>query len=125
MQETIGELEQDKKNKVRTIQDLMEQNMRLNRTLYSPKSPPNSYRPGNERLQNQYCLTHDCYTPTEFALFGVGICIAGKIIFKIYDVKTEKISRFLFYFQVFWQVSSSWPMYAINAFPKTNYTNTH
>ena len=90
MQETIGELEQDKKNKVRTIQDLMEQNMRLNRTLYSPKSPPNSYRPGNERLQNQYCLTHDCYTPTEFALFGVGICIAGTIIFKIYDVKTEK-----------------------------------
>jgi len=77
LQETIGELEQDKKNKVRTIQDLMEQNMRLNRTLYSPKSPPNSYRPGNERLQNQYCLTHDCYTPTEFALFGVGICIAG------------------------------------------------
>ena len=37
LQETIGELEQDKKNKVRTIQDLMEQNMRLNRTLYSPK----------------------------------------------------------------------------------------
>ena len=109
MQETIGELEQDKKNKVRTIQDLMEQNMRLNRTLYSPKSPPNSYRPGNERLQNQYCLTHDCYTPTEFALFGVGICIAGTIIFKIFDMKTmktekklEKFHFFLFKFEVYY-----------------------
>ena len=78
MNSKINKLEQDKRNKVKTIQDLMEQNMRLNRTLFSPKTPP-SYRPGNERLQNQYCLTHDCYTPTEFALFGVGICIAGKI----------------------------------------------
>ena len=31
-------------------------------------------------LQNQYCLTHSCYTPTEFALFGVGILILGVLL---------------------------------------------
>ena len=31
-------------------------------------------------LQNQYCMQNDCYTPTEFALFGIGICIAGILI---------------------------------------------
>ena len=25
-------------------------------------------------------MQNDCYTPTEFALFGIGICIAGILI---------------------------------------------
>merc|ERR1719429_313876 len=53
--------------------------MRLNRTLFNPRSNTER-RPGPDRLQNQYCLSHECYTPTEFALFGVGICIAGVLL---------------------------------------------
>ena len=28
----------------------------------------------------RYCLTSRCYTPTEFALFGIGICVLGILI---------------------------------------------
>ena len=31
-------------------------------------------------LQNQYCWSNKCYTPTEFALFGIGICVLGILI---------------------------------------------
>ena len=31
-------------------------------------------------FQNQYCWSNKCYTPTEFALFGIGICVLGILI---------------------------------------------
>ena len=31
-------------------------------------------------MQNQYCWSNKCYTPTEFALFGIGICVLGILI---------------------------------------------
>ena len=88
LQEKIGELEKDKRHKVRTITDLMELNMRLNQTLYG-RTSSSMPRPRNEGLQNQYCLTHDCYTPTEFALFGVGICIAGKSLLHLVQFSNQ------------------------------------
>ena len=33
-----------------------------------------------EQLTNNYCMTSRCYTPTEFGLFGVGICILGIMV---------------------------------------------
>ena len=82
LQNDIRDLKSDKRNKIRTIQDLMERNIRLNTTLHefgitlSPQPRPN-YSAG---LTNQYCLTSRCYTPTEFGFFGVGVCILGIII---------------------------------------------
>ena len=35
---------------------------------------------GYESPGKKYCLTNDCYTPTEFILFGLGICILGVMI---------------------------------------------
>ena len=79
LQDRISNMEQDKSNKIKTIQDLLEKNLRLNQSLqglqYSGSTA--SVPGGPASLSNQYCLSHECYPPTEFALFGVGICIAG------------------------------------------------
>ncbi len=82
LQDKISDLESDKTNNIRTIQTLMEEKMRLNETIqrhgmYKYSATTNR---GPASLQNQYCLINNCYTPTEFALFGVGICILGILI---------------------------------------------
>ena len=79
LQNDIRDLQSDKRNKIRTIQALMESNIRLNNTLHelginlAPSTGPN-YQAG---LTNEYCLTSRCYTPTEFGFFGVGVCVLG------------------------------------------------
>ena len=80
LQDQIYELRQDQENKVHTIHRLLEENLKLNSSLRGMQFIPTSSRNGPASLQNQYCLTHNCYTPTEFALFGVGICIGGILI---------------------------------------------
>lgn len=80
LQNEIDDLKQDAHNKVQTIHRLMEENLKLNSSLKGLQYVPSTSRHGPASLQNQYCLTHECYTPTEFALFGVGICIAGILI---------------------------------------------
>ena len=84
LQEKIEDLETDKNNRIKTIQKIMEENIRLNHSLYRQsqgRSITTSNPGGAASLQNQYCLSHECYTPTEFALFGLGICIAGMMEF--------------------------------------------
>ena len=85
LQNDIRDLRSDKQHRIRTIQRLMEKNIRLNHTLFelgvsgSPEgrlTQPN-YQSG---LTNEYCLTSKCYTPTEFGFFGVGVCILGIIV---------------------------------------------
>ena len=49
----------------------------LSKLIYKPST---RQRAKAGSLQNQYCMQNDCYTPTEFALFGIGICIAGILI---------------------------------------------
>ena len=87
LQNDIRDLKSDKQYRIRTIQRLMERNVRLNNTLHelgitmSPQghiTQPN-YQSG---LTNEYCLTSKCYTPTEFGFFGVGVCVLGIIIGK-------------------------------------------
>ena len=80
LQNTIYNLEKDKQHKIMEIHDLMEQNILMNRTLNEvglnlPRPTLRSVGPAK-----QYCLTNECYTPTEFSLFGVGICILGIMI---------------------------------------------
>ena len=83
LQNDIQDLRSDKKNRIRTIQALMESNIRLNQTLHElgiTLSPPTPNYPAG--LTNQYCLTSRCYTPTEFGFFGVGVCVLGMMIGK-------------------------------------------
>lgn len=78
----IDTLKQDGQNKVNTIQQLLEENLKLNASLRGLQFIPSTRtnRGKASSLQNQYCMQNDCYTPTEFALFGIGICIAGILI---------------------------------------------
>jgi hypothetical protein len=58
----------------------LEENIRLNRTLVrsgiATPAPPSF--PGS--LHNQYCLANKCFSPTEFALFGIGILVVGALV---------------------------------------------
>ena len=80
LQDRIADLRDDKQYRIRTIQKLMEENVLLNRSLSAAgvRIPEKKAMP--EHLTNSYCLTSRCYTPTEFGLFGVGICILGIMI---------------------------------------------
>ena len=80
LQDHIADLREDKQYKIRTIQQLMEKNVILNRSLAAAgvRIPEKKALP--EHLTNNYCMTSRCYTPTEFGLFGVGICILGIMI---------------------------------------------
>ena len=58
----------------------METNLMLNQTLAERGIVPTSPTSYQSSYQNQYCLNHPCYTPTEFGLYGVCIGIAGIFI---------------------------------------------
>ncbi|XP_040563480.1 uncharacterized protein [Lepeophtheirus salmonis] len=80
LQIEIESLTKEKHKKIQTIFTLKERNRKLEvevskKQLATP--PPNIYP---SSLHNRYCISHKCYTPTEFALFGLGICILGIMI---------------------------------------------
>ena len=80
LQNDIRDLQSDKKNKIRTIEALMESNIRLNNTLHelginlAPSTGP-IYQAG---LANEYCRISRCYRPTEIGFFGVWVCVLGQ-----------------------------------------------
>ena len=80
LQDEINNLRGEKRQKISQIQDLLEENERLNRTLLRAglTTPPPTLYPAS--LQNRYCLSNKCYTPTEFALFGIGILVLGVLV---------------------------------------------
>ena len=88
LQDKIEGLETDK-NKIK------EENIRLKLEL-SQQNQETLNPGGAASLQNKYCLFHKCYAPMEFALYGLGICIAGmylffeKILFN-FSIHTEEI----------------------------------
>lgn len=68
--------EQDKKN---IIQDLIEQRNELQKvlTMHGLTTPP----PNSERQKGStYCSVNKCYTPTEFAMFGLGAIVMGTML---------------------------------------------
>lgn len=81
LQNYIDDLEVDKENKINTIRNLMEQTYVMNQTLkemgWAPELQTSKWQGATS---NPYCQTSRCYTPTEFGLFGVGICILGIMI---------------------------------------------
>ena len=62
------------------LQDLLEDNLVLNQTVMRNglTTPAPTLYPAS--LQNKYCWSNKCYTPTEFALFGIGILVLGILI---------------------------------------------
>ncbi len=80
LQNNVEDLENYKMQQAARIQHLMESNSQLKRTiqLEGLTTPPPTLYPAS--LQNQYCWSNKCYTPTEFALFGIGICVLGILI---------------------------------------------
>lgn len=83
LQNDIQELEMQKSNNLAQIASLTSDKIALNRTLheYGVKLRPRQGGQGAyESPAKKYCLTNDCYTPTEFILFGLGICILGVMI---------------------------------------------
>jgi len=68
--------EQDKKN---IIQDLIEQRNELQKIVnlhgLTTPSPRSEAQDGSE-----YCYINKCYTPTEFALFGIGTIVMGVML---------------------------------------------
>jgi GTP-binding protein EngB required for normal cell division len=68
--------EQDKKN---IIQDLIEQRNELQKVLnmhgLTTPSPHSERQDGSS-----YCAMNKCYTPTEFAMFGIGAIVMGTML---------------------------------------------
>eukprot|EP00092_Neocalanus_flemingeri_P104061 GFUD01133238.1.p1 GENE.GFUD01133238.1~~GFUD01133238.1.p1 ORF type:complete len:396 (-),score=115.90 GFUD01133238.1:114-1301(-) len=73
LQNTIDNLVEDEQEKEEMIQGLIEQRNQLEKTL-------SQYSPTPEEQQQRdptLCSRNKCYTPTEFALFGVGAIVMG------------------------------------------------
>jgi len=68
--------EQDKKN---TIQVLIEERNELQRVLnmHGLTTPPPNFE---KREGSTYCAMNKCYTPTEFAMFGIGAIVMGTML---------------------------------------------
>merc|ERR1719450_1112559 len=76
LQNNIAHLVDEEKVKDRTISELTQIKDQLERSLnqYEMTSTPQPL------LQYSYCSRNKCYTPTEFALFGIGASIVGIIL---------------------------------------------
>jgi len=75
----VKDLHLEQQNKIKIITNLLEEVHRLNRTLeragITTMSPQQEPREGLE-----YCALNRCYTPTEFALFGIGAIVMGVML---------------------------------------------
>ena len=84
LQDRISDLNNDKQYRIRTIQSMMEENIRLNLSLSGCKKVMESESNGlKQKSPEDYDLVARCYTPTEFGVFlglGVGISITCIII---------------------------------------------
>ena len=83
----------------RTIQALLEANRLLNQTLIDQGVPPVSPNSRSASQLNNHCLTNACYTPTEFALYGVCIGIAG-IFIAVFVVSKFLLSNLTIFIEV-------------------------
>jgi len=79
MQLHIDSLVQEERANKNQIQKLLETKYQLENVIKTNKLT--TPRPQSERQEgSQYCAVNKCYTPTEFALFGVGAIIMGCMV---------------------------------------------
>jgi len=80
MQNHIDRLKKETDERTNIIQNLIEEREELKRqiVLHGVVTEPPQKQPRNGG--NLFCLNNRCYTPTEFALFGVGAIVLGIMI---------------------------------------------
>jgi len=79
MQNRIDKLQNEEQKNKNEIQELLEKKNELQGIvdLHHLTTP----KPKQERQNgNKYCVDNKCYTPTEFALFGIGAIIMGSMV---------------------------------------------
>lgn len=79
LHQDVKKLNLEQEQKLKIITNLLEEVHRLNQTLeragITTMSPHQEPREGLE-----YCALNRCYTPTEFALFGIGAIVMGIMV---------------------------------------------
>jgi len=79
MQKDIEKLENTTQERTMIIQNLLNENNRLEQELKTKNSP--TPPPHNDRQSGSvFCTANRCYTPTEFALFGLGAVVLGIMV---------------------------------------------
>ena len=99
LQDRISDLNNDKQYRIRTIQSMLEENIRLNISLSGCKKVMESENNGkNQKSHRGYNLYVRCYTQTEFGVFlglGVGVSILfviiGAVVFA--SIKSQCLSK--------------------------------
>jgi len=76
LQNNIDALEEEEEGKQKLIETLLQQREQLQRDLSQYQKPP----PNLEPQISSFCSTNKCYTPTEFALFGLGTVVLGVLL---------------------------------------------
>jgi len=79
LQNALDDLKREEESKKAVIENLSEENYRLSETL--KQYGLTTQAPEPEKLAgSEYCSRNRCYTPTEFALFGVGTVVMGMMV---------------------------------------------
>jgi len=79
LQNDLDKLKREEESKKEVIEQLTAENYLLSETL--KQFGTTTEQPISEGLEGQdYCSKHRCYTPTEFALFGVGTIVMGVML---------------------------------------------
>eukprot|EP00092_Neocalanus_flemingeri_P001416 GFUD01001512.1.p1 GENE.GFUD01001512.1~~GFUD01001512.1.p1 ORF type:complete len:393 (+),score=117.53 GFUD01001512.1:290-1468(+) len=79
LQNNLENLMKEEEDKKRIIADLNAENYRLNKTLEHYGLTTTAPQP-EKHSGTEYCARNRCYTPTEFALFGVGTIVMGVML---------------------------------------------
>jgi len=83
MQNEINRFRQEDLDNKNIIQDLLDKKNELQKIVdqYNvPTQPPESGRHRGEGGSSEFCFANRCYTPTEFALFGIGAIVMGVML---------------------------------------------
>jgi len=79
LQNSLDNLKREEESKKEVIENLSAENYILSETLKSYGLTTAAPLP-EKQLGSEYCSKNRCYTPTEFALFGVGTIVMGIMV---------------------------------------------
>lgn len=100
MQNSINSLKNENAERTKIMQQLLEERHQLERRLEAATANSGTPAPPvqDRRESSLFCTNNKCYTPTEFALFGVGAIVLGVMLgvvgiswFKSHCLPDEKV----------------------------------
>jgi len=80
MQNEINKFKQDDLDNRNIIEELMEQRNNLQEVVDQYNVPTRQPERQQQDATSEFCLMNRCYTPTEFALFGIGAVVMGVML---------------------------------------------